>query len=243
MSRWELRPAEDHGLTTSERLASLKRETGLLGAAGRLLWWLAMRSYLRLYHRLEIRGRENLPAAPPFLMIGNHASHLDAPTLAACLPLSYCDRAFALAAGDTFFGSTTSAALITASLNALPVWRQRTRREHLAAMRARLTQRPCVFLLFPEGTRSRSGEMGSFKPGMGWLVADTAVPVVPCYIDGAHAAFPPGAKLPRSRPLRVTIGKPLDFSKQANDADGWRVVAEQSETAVRALAVESGAMR
>lgn len=240
MSRWQLRPAEDHGLTPAERLRSLKRETGLLGAAGRLVWWLIMRSYLKLYHRLEISGREHLPASPPYLMVANHASHLDAPLLAACLPLGLCDRAFALAAGDTFFGSTTSAALITASLNALPVWRQRTRRQHLAALRARLGQRPCVFLLFPEGTRSRSGEMAAFKPGMGWLVADTSVPVVPCQIDGAHAALPPGGKLPRPQPIRVRIGPPLRFAEVANDAQGWQQVAAATEAAVRALASEAG---
>jgi 1-acyl-sn-glycerol-3-phosphate acyltransferase len=236
MEKWYLRPATDFGLSPSERLKSLKRETGLVGASVRLSWWVAARSYLRVCHRLRISGRENLPASPPFVVIGNHTSHLDAPVLAAGLPLGLCDRTFALAAGDTFFTSLPLAALATASLNALPIWRRKTRQDHLAILRSRLLEQSCVFLLFPEGTRSRDGVMASFKVGLGALVAETAVPVVPCHIDGAFDALPPHGTWPRFRRLTLTIGPPVSFATTPNSADGWREIAAAVEAAVRRLA-------
>jgi 1-acyl-sn-glycerol-3-phosphate acyltransferase len=236
MERWKLRPAADFGLPLGERLKSLKRETGLVGAAARLGLWLTARAYLRLFHRLRVSGRGHLPPSPPFVLVANHASHLDAPVLAAGLPLDLCDCTFALAAGDTFFTSLPLAAMATATFNALPVWRRRTRQDHLATLRARLLDGRCVYLLFPEGTRTRDGTMAAFKPGLGALVAETGVPIVPCHISGAFDALPPHRSWPRPRRLSLTIGAPVSFATTANTAAGWREVAAAAEAAVRGLA-------
>jgi 1-acyl-sn-glycerol-3-phosphate acyltransferase len=170
------------------------------------------------------------------VLVANHASHLDAPVLAAGLPLRFCDRTFALAAGDTFFTSLALSAMATATLNALPIWRKKTRQDHLATLRTRLLDEGCIFLLFPEGTRTRDGTMAAFKPGLGALVAGTDVPVLPCHITGAWDALPPHRSLPRANRLALTIGAPLSFAATANDPAGWREVAARAEWAVRRLA-------
>ena len=236
MQTWKFRPAADHGLAFGERLKSLHRETGLVGAFGRFVMWLLVRLYLRIYHRLRICGTEWLPQHPPFVLVANHASHLDALVLAACLPLGWCDRTFALAAGDTFFTSLSGSVMVTTMLNALPIWRKKTRREHLQALRARLVERHSIYILFPEGTRSRDGRMAPFKAGLGPLVAETTVPVVPCHIEGAFAAFPPHAHWPRPRPMVLKIGRPLRFSEAENSMAGWTAIAADIEGAVRSLA-------
>ncbi len=236
MQDWRLQPAEDLDLSAGERLRSIRRETGLIGAAGRFLWWAAARGILRAGCSLTVRGGENLPLQPPFVMISNHASHLDSPVLAAALPLGWCDRTFALAAGDTFFMSRATAALATGMLNALPIWRGRTRPEHMDLLRSRLVERQSVFILFPEGTRSRNGALAPFKSGLGRLVAGTAVPVLPCHIAGAHDVLPPGRNLPRRGTSSLTLGKPLVFADTGNDREGWRRVTEEVESAVRGLA-------
>jgi 1-acyl-sn-glycerol-3-phosphate acyltransferase len=82
--------------------------------------------------------------------------------------------------------------------------------------------------------------MATFKAGIGRVVAGTDVPVVPCRIRGAFAAFPPHAKLPRPRPVAVRIGAPLRFSSVENDRAGWSEVATALEAAVRELG-EGGA--
>ena len=235
MERWKLEPATDLGLAPSERMKSLRRESGLIGTGVHLAWWLAVKLYLRLFHRLRILGREHLPPRPPFVMVANHSSHLDALVLSAALPARLCNRAFPIAAGDTFFTSATVSAFAALAMNALPLWRKRTRMEHLETLRARLAGQGCVFILFPEGTRARDGVMAAFKPGLGSLVAGGAVPVVPCYIDGAFQAFPPQAKLPRPAALTVRIGPPLDFAALANDKRAWAEIAAETEAAVRRL--------
>jgi 1-acyl-sn-glycerol-3-phosphate acyltransferase len=78
--------------------------------------------------------------------------------------------------------------------------------------------------------------MASFKPGLGRLVAGTSIPVVPCFLDGAWRALPPGRHLPRPAKLRLRIGEPLAFASAPNHREGWETIAAATETAVRALA-------
>ena len=235
MTDWQLRPACDLDLPLAARLRSHRRENGLLGAAGHALWRYTVRAYLAAAHRLEVVGSEHLPAKPPCVLVGNHTSHLDALCLAASLPAPLARRAVALAAGDVFFGNAATAAFAATALNALPIWRDNTSRDDLAFLRMRLTEDHLVFILFPEGTRARDGSMGRFRPGLGAFVAGSAVPVMPCYLDGAFACWPATRRLPRPGKLRLHIGAPLRFDEGATDRRGWMQVATAAEQAVRAL--------
>ena len=232
---FKLRPARDHGLETAERLRSLSRERGLGSLVLGRVWRAMLRGYLTAFHRLDVTGRENLPQ-PPFVLIANHSSHLDALTLSAVLRGEAARRAHALAAGDTFFGSTLSSAFAAYAVNALPVWRKRTKAGELATLRERLVEDRLVYILFPEGTRARDGRMAAFQPGIGVLVAGSAVPVVPAYLDGCHAAWPPERRYPTPRKLRLTIGAPLLFADTPATRPGWEDTARRCEAAVRALA-------
>ncbi len=232
---WQLRPARDIGLTHRERLLSLGREAGLMGGLLQAAWRSAVRLELALLHRFEVVGRENLPAEPPFIMVANHSSHLDALALAGALRGRAARQAHSLAAGDTFFASTTKAMFAAYAVNALPVWRKKTKPKELEALRARLIEDGLVYILFPEGTRSRDGQMGAFQPGLGAFVAGTDVPVVPCRLEGAFEAWPPGRRLPRFGKLRLFIGKPLRFDETPAGRAGWVSVAQSCEAAVRGL--------
>ncbi len=232
---WNLRPARDFGLPLGRRLRSHGREPGLLSLLAHAAWTMLVRAYLAAFHRLSVRGRENLPAAPPFVLIANHASHLDALTLAAALPRRLSQSAFSLAAGEVFFSSLPAAGFAALAVNALPVWRKRTSAADLEFLRQRLVEDRLVFILFPEGTRSRTGEIAPFRPGIGALVAGSEVPVVPCFLQGTHAAWPPGRKLPRPGRIRLRIGAPLCFAATANDRAGAAAVAAACEAAVRAM--------
>jgi len=241
VDEWRYEPARDLGLTPRDSFRSVRRERGLLSLAASLAWMLITRAWLRLYHRLEVRGREHLPAAPPFLVVANHSSHLDAPALAAALPLHLALRAFPVAAGDTFFESRATAAFASLMMNALPIWRRNCGPHALGELRQRLLGEPCVFILFPEGTRSRTGAMGAFKPGIGRLVcgAPTPVPVVPCHLDGAFAALPPHARYPRPRKLTLRIGPPIVMDDLPDRREGWERITHAAEAAVRALAPQT----
>lgn len=231
---FKLRPARDHGLETADRLRSLSRERGLGSLVLGRAWRAGLRLYLAAFHRLEVTGRENLPE-PPFVLIANHTSHLDALTLSGVLRGEAAGRAHALAAGDTFFSSTLSSAFAAYAVNALPVWRKRTKAGELATLRERLVEDRLVYILFPEGTRARDGVMAAFQPGIGVLVAGTGVPVVPAFLDGCHAAWPPERRVPAPRKLRLAIGAPLRFAEVPATRAGWEETARRCEAAVRAL--------
>jgi len=120
MDEWEYKPAQDLGVAGRERLRSVKRESGLIGLISRNVWWLWVRGVLRMAERIEVFGSEHLPASPPFVMVANHASHLDVMVLATALPLRLRNCVFPLAAGDTFFETPAVAAFAAGMMNALP---------------------------------------------------------------------------------------------------------------------------
>lgn len=238
MKPWDFEPAHDLDLPLRERLKSVRRESGLIETLARASWWRGVRCYLKAQHNFEIQGREHLPQRAPFIMVANHSSHLDALCLAAPIASHLRDRTFPIAAGDTFFESDLSSAFAAGLLNALPLWRRRAGANAIEELRDRLVHEPCGYVLFPEGTRSRSGEMGAFKAGVGMLVAQTTVPIVPCYLRGTFQAWPPDAKKPRRGRVSLRVGAPLRFASVPNERAGWEQIARETEAAVRRLNAE-----
>jgi 1-acyl-sn-glycerol-3-phosphate acyltransferase len=232
---WRFRPARDLDLAPGARLRSVRREPGLVSVLAHGLWRTLVAGYLAIWHRFRVEGRPRLPRHAPFVLVANHASHLDALALGAALPARLGPRAHALAADDVFFESDRLAAFAALALNALPLRRKKASGGDLKDLRTRLVEEPCILILFPEGTRVRDGRMIPFKPGVGMLVAGTDVPVVPCWIDGAFAAMPPGRAWPRPARLRVIVGEPRTFAMRPNDKAGWTAIAAELEAAVAAL--------
>jgi 1-acyl-sn-glycerol-3-phosphate acyltransferase len=236
MSSWQYAILADLNQTLSQRWAGAAREPDVLCHALRSAGAVATRTLLATYFRLRIDGRENLPEDGSFVLVANHASHLDALCLLSALPISKLHHAFPAAAADYFFQSPAAGALSGIFMNALPFERKTNIRQTLAACRNLLAVEGNVLVLFPEGTRSTSGEISHFKRGVGELVAGTDVPVVPCYLDGAHRAWPKGKWLPRPRKLKLKIGRPMAFAQlQRSRQSAWRIAMEL-EDAVRSLA-------
>jgi 1-acyl-sn-glycerol-3-phosphate acyltransferase len=225
MDSWKYQPAGDIGMSPIQSFGSLRREAGLASLASQCVWGTLTRAYFQIFHRLKITGRENLPAEPPFVIVANHTSHIDAPALACALPLRLRLRAFPIAAGDTFFTKPVTAWFAAALLNALPMWRKKCGPHALDVLRDRLVSSPAIFILFPEGTRSRDGKSGPFKAGIGRLVAGTNVPVLPCRLSGCFESLPPGSKIPSFARIRVRIGRPRDFSSLPDNRTGWDTIA------------------
>jgi 1-acyl-sn-glycerol-3-phosphate acyltransferase len=232
---WKLQPARDLHQFGLIRYRNPLREHGLVSSVLRLLWWSGVRLFLGIVNRLEIRGKKHVPPRGPFVLVANHESHLDALVLACAVPLSLRDQLFPLAAGDVFFETPAIAAFAAHLLNALPVWRRNAGRHGLADLRKRLLEEEGVYILFPEGGRSRDGAMKPFKPGIGMLVAGTPAAVVPCYLDGPFEAFPAGTMIPRGHKVRLRIGAPLVFADIANDRAGWDHIRTTLEQEVARL--------
>jgi 1-acyl-sn-glycerol-3-phosphate acyltransferase len=77
-----------------------------------------------------------------------------------------------------------------------------------------------------------------FKHGLGMLVAETNVPVVPCGLIGTFGALPPNRKLPRPVRIKLIVGEPLNFSATPNNREGWSQIARRLESSVRELAAQ-----
>ena len=86
-------------------------------------------------------------------------------------------------------------------------------------------------LVFPEGTRSRTGAIGHFRPGIGLLAVRTGRQVLPVRIVGTYRALPPGAVLPRRARCEVRFGAPL----RALPDEDPRAFTERLEATIRAL--------
>jgi 1-acyl-sn-glycerol-3-phosphate acyltransferase len=242
MNVWQYTVATDLQQTLAQRWASAGREPDVLCYGLRSAGAVAMRTMLATYFRLRIHGRERLPRdGSSFVIVANHASHLDALCLLSALPISRLHHAYPAAAADYFFQSPAAGALSGLFMNALPFERNGRVRRTLAACRNLLAEDGNILLLFPEGTRSTTGQIGRFKGGVGELVAGTSVPVVPCYLDGAHRAWPKGAWIPRPRKLTLAIGQPMAFAHLQRCRQSATQIAAELEAAVRDLSKQSKA--
>jgi 1-acyl-sn-glycerol-3-phosphate acyltransferase len=235
MEPWHYDTAEDLQQTLVERLQRFPREPDILVYSARMAAAVMVRGWLRAYHRLEIAGRENLPAEGSFVLVANHASHLDALSILAALPLRKLHRVFPAAAKDFFFVSIPRSLVAAVAVNALPFDRETHIRQSLSLCRQLLENPGNVLLLFPEGTRSTTGEMGPFKPGIGLLLAETPVPVVPCYLDGTYRALPKGSYIPRPRKVRLIIGPPRSYGHLKRGKETALHICQDLREAIAAL--------
>ena len=235
MKKWEIKPARDMDLSLHDSLRSHKRESGLLSRCLHLLSWTVLKLYLCGFHSFRTSGTSNLPATGPFVLVANHSSHLDTIALAAALPFAMRGKVTPIAAGDTFFTSFPMAAFSSLFINALPMWRKAGTAHAINDLRDRLIQSDAIYILYPEGTRTRNGEMGTFKPGIGMIIADTSVPIIPCYLDGCFEALPAGKSKPRRTPIKLSIGEPVLFVNIPNNRDGWSHTAKALQESVRTL--------
>ncbi|MGC8744098.1 MAG: AMP-binding protein [Verrucomicrobiia bacterium] len=165
---------------------------------------------LSTYLRVRCDGIENLPKNRPFIIAANHCSHLDLPSIRKCLG-RLADNLHAMAARDYFFNNFFKSWFFKTFLNALPLDREANAAESLAICKTAIDAGRSI-LLFPEGTRSVTGDLQHFKPGIGVLAIELDTPIVPVYLSGTYAALPKGRIIPRSGRIEVRFGKPVDFS-------------------------------
>jgi 1-acyl-sn-glycerol-3-phosphate acyltransferase len=163
---------------------------------------------MRLYFRLEGRGRQHVPGSGPVLLVANHSSVLDPPLVAGMTPRPVTFMAKAELFRVPLFGRFIRA------LGAKPVRREGG---DPAALRTalRVLENAGTLLVFPEGTRGVEGVLRPGKPGAGMLAALSRATVVPVYVSGSGRVWPRGQRLPRPGKVTVTFGPPLRFGGEA----------------------------
>ena len=234
-SEWEYHPAPDLEEGVVERLKRFPREPSMLMYGARSAAALVLRAWLRTYHRLHIIGRENLPREGSFILVGNHTSHLDALALTASIPLKRLHRTFPAAAADYFFSSLPRSVISAVFINALPFERQAGGAQSLTVCEKLLARPGNILVIFPEGTRSTTGELGRFRSGVGRLAAGNSIAVVPAFLHGAARAWPKGSALPRPRRLTLRIGEPRVYADLPPNRDSVGRICTELREAVAEL--------
>ena len=234
MSSWKYETADDLDQNLVDRLQRIPRRPDMLVWGMRLAMAVAIRGWFRTYHRFQIAGVENLPSDGPFVLVANHTSHLDVFCLLSALPIRSIHRAFPAAASDYFFVNIPRIAFVAVCVNALPFDRQ-TNFRHSMDLCRRILDSGNILIIFPEGTRSMNGALGTFHPGIGLLTAGMNVPVVPSAIEGGFAAWPKNAIFPRPRRLRLNIGKPRNFAELPSCKQSYQRIARDLQEAVEDL--------
>lgn len=150
---------------------------------------------LKPFYRFEVIGRENIPSNGGVLLCANHISNLDPPVvgITASRPVHFMAK-------DELF-SVPVLGKILPNLNAFPVKRGMSDREALRKGLAILKEGK-VLGLFPEGTRSKTGETGKGLAGAGFFALRSDAQIVPCAIVGPYKPF---------KKLKIVYGKPLDM--------------------------------
>jgi 1-acyl-sn-glycerol-3-phosphate acyltransferase len=152
----------------------------------------------RFLFRIRWSGEENIPRNTGVILASNHVSYLDIPLMACGV-----HRRVDFMGKEALFKNPLLGGVFRI-LGGFPIRRGEADRRSLEEALRRLKDGRIV-AVYPEGTRSRDGELQAGKPGIGMLALLSQAPVVPVYIQGTWKWW-------RFRPVVVTFGRPVAFS-------------------------------
>jgi 1-acyl-sn-glycerol-3-phosphate acyltransferase len=173
--------------------------------------WRFFRGVFGTYFRWKVFNPERVPLTGPVILASNHASYIDPPLVGAGVR-----RQINFLARDTIFKVPILASILR-SWAVVPVDRDGGTGRGLKMILDRLAAGGAI-ILFPEGTRSRHGELNPARSGIGLTVIKSEAPVVPARVFGTYAAYGAHKKLPRPRQLMVKYGRPMYFEKLRAEA-------------------------
>lgn len=170
-----------------------------------LLWLIGLVIFSSLFN-LRREGKDRIPRKGAVVIAANHRSYLDPIVLALLVP-----RRMNFMAKEELFRSPIFGYLIT-KLGAFPL--KRGKMDKAAYKRAlQVLKEGKILILFPEGTRSRTGRLGKLREGPVRMALYSQVPLIPVVIKGTEKVLPPGAKFIRRGKIKIKVGEPLFFSQ------------------------------
>lgn len=202
---------------------------------------LAKRFLRPLFRRLwtiEVEGLDRIPADGPAILCPNHLAAIDSFFVPAVLerPVMYVGKAEYLDSWKTRW--------LFPALGMIPI--DRRGGEHaqaaLDAARAVLTEGG-LFAIYPEGTRSRTGDLYRGKTGAARLALETGAPIIPVGLIGTPEVQPVGSNRPRFfRTVRVRFGQPITVDRyraRSGDRAVLRELTDEVMFEIRALTGQS----
>ena len=180
----------------------------------RFIWTLILKLFFKIYIRLEIVGdyRALFKKHPKLILVSNHASHIDAITIATSLPLGYLQHLYISAAKDYFFSNPLVTFFSKHCLGAIPIDRNKDPGGSVRLCLDLIRNLERVWMiLFPEGTRSASGKIQPFKRGASIFSAETQTPILFLYLQGNHRLWPKGRFFAKPGRLKLLWGPCTDL--------------------------------
>jgi 1-acyl-sn-glycerol-3-phosphate acyltransferase len=190
-------------------------------------WWTTGREWRKYMQPYRVYGRRHLRGLRgSAIFIANHQSHMDMPALYYALPKRFRLRVAAGGAADRWFikgrkGFANQPWFASLS-GSFPI----TRGGGSAALDYPkwLIDKGESIVIFPEGTRSRSGKLGKFKHGPSILAVSKGVPVVPIWLEGTRHIRAVGSREMTPGPVTVLIGEPIRFAPDTDIATATRTL-------------------
>lgn len=211
-----------------KHLPLFTRHLDLFSIVIRSVWAFFLKVLIfKFYIRLKVVGDYSslYKKYPRLILISNHASHLDAVSIAASVPTRYWLDIYIAAAKDYFFTNPLFTFFSQHCLGAIPIDRKDRRGEAIRLITTLLTDLPRIWLiLFPEGTRSRDGKIHDFKRGVSVFAERTQTPILYLYLEGNGALWPKGAPFARPGKLIIHVGpvkEPAPIEEIYSDYRKW----------------------
>ena len=184
--------------------------------------------FFRIWFRWKVLHRERVPAKGGVILASNHVSYLDPVYVVSAL-----ERMVVGLARESAFNVPLGGRILR-SWRVIPVDQSGTGRG-LKTFLSRLRSGDAV-VMYPEGTRSPTGQIRAPQPGIGLIIIKSTAPVVPIKLFGAYEAYARHHWLPRPYQVQIKFGEPLDFAdlrakaKQTKDKERLKEIYKQAAT-------------
>jgi len=169
------------------------------------MWYWIFRFFFRgifkLFFKLKVEGLENIPWKTNFIIVANHNSFLDSVLIMSAVP----KKIYCIALRDIYKFQWLGWFLRL--IETVPSGNSSEKAVNILLENKNVG-------LFPEGGVSRDGKLKEFRRGSALLSFKTGRPIVPCAIIGTFESLPFGSRIPKIRPLKLKIGKPIFLGRE-----------------------------
>ena len=190
-----------------------------------------IRVTVKLFWGFSVEGTENIPPQGPAIIASNHRSYVDPPILGAAAP-----REFYFLAKKELFENIFLGWLIT-KFNAVPINRGKVDQKGMRGV-VDILGRGDLLLVFPEGTRSRQDEFLEPKSGVGKLVLEAKVPIIPTFVGNTGHFV---KNIFTGRKVEIVFGEPLSpdyLNKFTKGKASYKKIANEVMLEIKKLKME-----
>lgn len=186
---------------------------------------------VRLIWLKRVEGRENIPGSGAYIVAANHQSYFDFISLISVWP-----NKLTFLAAEKFFTSRFWQPIVEYT-GQIKVERQAVDKSESFNRALEALKSGRVLAIFPQGTRSRSGEIEKTYAGVARLALIAGAPIVPVGIRGAFEVLPPQASRPKAKKIiELHIGAPMSFTGRENTPGTERAITDEAMRQIARLA-------